>query len=94
MGITDNYKHLHETRNNHISTKPHMYRTNSFLAGFNLKKLNSANYTGLNLKNNSSMVVRVKPLNGTRLYTEDNGTDTGLMPDKMFIVIEHECIFK
>ena len=94
MGITDNYKHLQETRNNHVSIKPHLYRTNSFLAGFNLKKLNSANYTGLNLKNNSSMVVRVKPLTGTRPYTEDNGTDTGPMPDKMFIVIEHECILE
>ena len=71
-----------------------MYRTNSFLAGFNLKKLNSANYTGLNLKNNSNMVVRVKPLYGTDLYTTDNGTDTGLMPDKMYIVIEHGCILE
>ena len=94
LGVADNYKHLQETRNNHVSIKPHMYRTNSFLAGFNLKKLNSANYTGLNLKNNSSMVVRVRPLNGTKLYTEDNGTDTGLMPDKMYIVIEHECILE
>ena len=94
MGVADNYKHLQETRNNQVSIKPHMYRTNSFLAGFNLKKLNSANYTGLNLKNNSSMVVRVRPLNGTKLYTEDNGTDTGLMPDKMCIVIEHECILE
>ena len=94
MGVAENYKHLQETRNNHVSIKPHMYRTNSFLAGFNLKKLNSANYTGLNLKNNSSMVVRVRPLNGTKLYTEDNGTDTGLMPDKMYIVIEHECILE
>ena len=65
-----------------------------FLRGFNLKKLNSANYTGLNLKNNSNMVVRVKPLYGTDLYTTDNGTDTGLMPDKMYIVIEHECILE
>ena len=88
MGLPDSYKHLQETRNNHVSIKSHMYRTNSFLAGFNLKKLNSANYTGLNLKNNSNMVVRVKPLYGTDLYTTDNGTDTGLMPDKMYIVIE------
>ena len=65
LGVQDNYKHLQETRNNHVSIKPHMYRTNSFLAGFNLKKLNSANYTGLNLKNNSNMVVRIKPLYGT-----------------------------
>ena len=36
-GIADNYKHLQETRNNHVSIKPHMYRTNSFLAGFCLK---------------------------------------------------------
>ena len=94
MEVADNYKHLQETRNNHVSIKPHMYRTNSFLAGFNLKKLNSANYTGLNLKNNSNMVVRVKPLYGTDLYTTDNGTDTGLMPDKMYIVIDHECILE
>ena len=94
MGITDNYKHLQETRNNHVSIKPHMYRTNSFLAGFNLKKLNSANYTDLNLKNNSSMVVRCKPLNGTKLYTEDTGAGIGLMPEKMYIVIEHECILE
>ena len=94
-GVADNYKHLQETRNNHVSIKPHMYRTNSFLAGFNLKKLNSANYTGLNLKNNSNMVVRVKPLDGTRLFTEDvGGGNTGLMPDKMYIVIEHECILE
>ena len=86
MGVADNYKHLQETRNNHVSIKPHMYRTNSFLAGFNLKKLNSANYTGLNLKNNSNMVVRVKPLYGTDLYTTDNGTDTGLMPDKIYML--------
>ena len=71
-----------------------MYRTNSFLAGVNLKKLNSANYTGLNLKNNSNMVVRVKPLYGTDLYATDNGTDTALMPHKMYIVIEHECILE
>ena len=71
-----------------------MYRTNSFLAGFNLKKLNSANYTGLNLKNNSNMVVRVKPMYGTRLFTADNGVDTGVMPQKMYIVIEHECILE
>ena len=94
LGITDNYKHLQETRNNHVSIKPQMYRTNSFLAGFNLKKLNSANYTGLNLKNNSNMVVRCKPIYGTRLFTENNGTDTGLMPQKMYIVIEHECILE
>ena len=94
LGVQDNYKHLQETRNNHVSIKPHMYRTNSFLAGFNLKKLNSANYTGLNLKNNSNMVVRIKPLYGTTLYTQNNGTDTGLMPDKMYIVIEHECILE
>ena len=93
MGVADNYKHLRETRNNHLSIKPHI-RMNSFLAGFNLKKLKSANCTGLNLKNNSNMVVRVKPLYGTDLYTTDNGTDTGLMPDKMHIVIEHECIFE
>ena len=90
MGVMDNYKHLQETRNNHVSIKPHMYKTNSFLAGFNLKKLNSANYTGLNLKNNSNMVVRVKPLYGTDLYT----TNSGLMPQKMYIVIEHECILE
>ena len=94
LGVQDNYKHLQETRNNHVSIKPHMYRTNSFLAGFNLKKLNSANYTGLNLKNNSNLVVRIKPLYGTTLYTQNNGTDTGLMPDKMYIVIEHECILE
>ena len=90
MGVMDNYKHLQETRNSRVSIKPHMYKTNSFLAGFNLKKLNSANYTGLNLKNNSSMVVRVKPLYGTSLYT----TESGLMPQKMYIVIEHECILE
>ena len=94
MGVCDNYKHLQETRNNHVSIKPQMYRTNSFLAGFNLKKLNSANYTGLNLKNNSNMVVRVKPLYGTKPYTENNRTDTGLMPDKMYIGIERECILE
>ena len=94
MGMCHNYKHLQETRNNHVSIKPQMYRTNSFLAGFNLKKLNSANYTGLNLKNNSNMVVRVKPLYGTKPYTENNRTDTGLMPDKMYIGIEHECILE
>ena len=55
MGVADNYKHLQETRNNHASIKPHMYRTNSFLAGL------------LNLKNNSNMVVCVKPLYGTDL---------------------------
>ena len=94
MGVADNYKHLQETPNNHVSIKPQMYRTNSFLAGFNLKKLSSANYTGLNLKKNSKMVVRVKPLYGTDLCTTDNGTDTGLMPDKLYIVIEHECILE
>ena len=97
LGITDNYKHLQETRNNHVSIKPQMYRTDSFLAGFNLKKLISANYTGLNLKNNSNMVVRCKPIYGTRLFTENNGVDnvdTGLMPQKMYIVIEHECILE
>ena len=87
MGVMDNYKHLQETRNNHVSIKPHMYKTNSFLAGFNLNKLNSANYTGLNSKNNSNMVVRVKPLYGTSLYT----LESGLIPQKMYIVIEHEC---
>ena len=46
------------------------------------------------MKNNSNMVVRVKPLYGTDLYITDNGTDTGLMPDKMYIVIEHECILE
>ena len=79
------YKHLQETRNNQASVKPHMYRTNSFLVGL------------LNLKNNSNMVVRVKPLYGTDLYTADSGTDTGLMilmPDKMYMVIEHECIWE
>jgi len=24
MGVADNYKHLQETRNNHVSIKPHM----------------------------------------------------------------------
>ena len=40
------------------------------------------------------MVVRVKPMYGTRLFTADNGVDTGVMPQKMYIVIEHECILE
>ena len=38
--------------------------------------------------------VLLRPLYGTDLYTTNNGTDTGLMPDKMYIVIEHECILE
>jgi hypothetical protein len=43
MGVADNYKHLQKARNNHGSIKPHTRRANSFFAGFNLKKLHSAN---------------------------------------------------
>ena len=32
--------------------------------GFNLQKLESATYTSMNLKNNSNMVVKIRPLNG------------------------------
>ena len=92
--VSDSYKHLQETRNKHFKSNLISIGTNSFSAGFNLKKLNSANYMGPNLKNNSNIVVRVKPVHGTHLFTTDNGTGTGLLPEKMYIVIEHECILE
>ena len=47
-----------------------------------------------NLKTNSKMVVRWKPIYGTRLFTQSNGVDTGPMPQRMYIVIEHQCILE
>ena len=33
MGVADNYKHLQETRNNHVSIKPRMYRDEFLFSG-------------------------------------------------------------
>ena len=56
--------------------------------GLNLQKLESANYTGMNLKNNSNMVVKIKALDGATLYTESK------MAEGLYMLMVHECILE
>ena len=56
--------------------------------GLNLMKFENSSYTGMNLKNNSNMVLRVKPLDGTTLYT------SAVMPKTLYLLLQHECILE
>ena len=77
----------------HCSDKPMLvraedYRSHAFMYGFNLQKLESANYTGMNLKNNSNMVIKIKALDGSTLYTENK------MAERVYMLMVHECILE
>ena len=71
-----------------LLVRPDDYKYCGFQFGFNLQKLESANYTGMNLNNNSNMVIKIKPLDGSTLY------DQHRMPDRMYILMQYECILE
>ena len=88
QGVKEAYLHLM-----HCSEKPFLiraedYQTQKFMFGFNLMKFENSSYTGMNLKNNSNMVLRVKPLDGTTLYT------SAVMPKTLYLLLQHECILE
>ena len=77
----------------HCSDKPMLvraedYRSHAFMYGFSLQKLESAAYTGLNLKNNSNCVIKIKALDGSTLY------DDSKMAERLYILMVHECILE
>ena len=78
----------------HCADKPMLvsaedYRSHASLYGFNLQKLESAFYTGLNLKNNSNMVVKIKAMEGSTLYS-----GAGKMAERIYMLMVHECILE
>ena len=88
QGVREAYVHLMHCADNPLLVRSEDYKTQAFMFGFNLQKLESANYTGMNLKNNSNMVVKIKPLDGTTLYTSE------FMPTRMYIHMVYETILE
>ena len=77
----------------HCADKPMLvsaedYRSHAFMFGFNLQKLESANYTGMNLKNNSNMVVKIKAMDSSTLYNNN------YMAERLYMLMVHECILE
>ena len=64
QGVREAYVHLMHCADNPLLVRSEDYKTQAFMFGFNLQKLESAAYTGMNLKNNSNMVVKIRPLDG------------------------------
>ena len=71
--------------NNPLLVRSEDYKTQAFMFGFNLQKLESAANTGMNLKNNSNMVVKIRPLHGSTLYTSK------FMQTRMYIHMATKC---
>ena len=81
QGIREAYAHLMHCADKRVLVSAEDYRSHAFLYGFNLQKLESANYTGMKLKNNSNMVVKVKAMEGSTLYTDSK------MGERLFLLI-------
>ena len=88
QGVREAYVHLMHCADNPLLVRSEDYKTQAFMFGFNLQKLESAAYTGLNSKNNSNLVVKIRPLDGSTLYSSD------FMPTRMYIHMVHECILE
>ena len=88
QGVREAYVHLMHCADNPLLVRSEDYKSQAFMSGFNLQKLESAAYTGLNLKNNSNAVIKIKPLDGTTLYS------SSFMPTRMYIHMVHECILE
>ena len=91
QGVREAYAHLMHMQ---CSDKPMLvraedYRSHAFMYGFNLQKIESAAYTGLNLKNNSNCVIKIKAMEGSTLYSGD-----GKMAERLYILMVHECILE
>ena len=56
--------HLMHCADNPLLVRSEDYKPQAFMFGFNLQKLESAAYSGLNFKNNSNMVIKIRPLDG------------------------------
>ena len=76
QGVREAYVHLMHCADKPMLVSAEDYRSHAFMFGFNLQKLESANYTGMNLKNNSNMVVKIKALDGSTLYIQLHGRET------------------
>ena len=51
QGVREAYVHLMHCADKPMLVSAEDYRSHAFMFGFNLQKLESANYTGMNLKN-------------------------------------------
>ena len=69
QGVREAYAHLMHCADKPILVRAEEYRSHAFMSGFNLQKLESAFYTGTNLKNNSKMAVKIKVMEGSTLYS-------------------------
>ena len=88
QGVREAYVHLMHCADNPLLVRSEDYKTQAFMFGFNLQKLESAAYTGLKLNNNSIAVIKIKPLDGTTLYS------SSFMPTRIYIHMVHECILE
>ena len=89
QGVREAYAHLMHCADKPMLVRAEDYRSHAFMYGFNLQKLESANYTGMNLKNNSNMVVKIKALEGSTLYSAP-----GKMAERIYMLLVHECILE
>ena len=64
------------------------YRSHAFMYGFNLQKIESASYTGMNLNNKSNMVGKIKAMENSTLYTDSK------MGERLYMLMVHECILE
>ena len=87
QGVREAYAHLMHCADKPMLVSAENYRSHAFMCGFNLQKLESANYIGMNLKNDSNMVAKVNALEGSTLYTGD-----GKMAERIYMLMVHGCI--
>ena len=88
QGVREAYVHLMHCADNPLLVRSEDYKTQAFMFGFNLQKIESASYSGLDLKNSSIAVIRIRPLDGSTLYTSK------YMPTRMYIHMVHDCILE
>ena len=88
QGVREAYAHLMHCADKPILVRVEDYRSHVFMYGFNLQELESADYTGMNLAHNSIMVVKIKALSGSTLYTESK------MAERLYILMVHECMLE
>ena len=82
------YAHLMHCADKPMLVRAEDCRSHAFMYGFNLQKLGSAFYTGINLTNNSNMVVKIKALDGSTLYDESK------MAERIYMLMVDECILE
>ena len=88
QGVREAYVHLMHCADKPMLVSADDYRSHAFMFGFNLQKLESANYTGMNLKNNSNMVVKIKTMDNSTLYNNN------YMAERLYMLMVHECILE